>query len=157
MRSTRTHSPACAGFHAAAFNRRHALKVGGHDPLLVTQNPNDPAFALPELSLPADITPGRLQQRREVQKLIDAQTRLLDYSATARGINDYYERAMAMLTSPKLRKAFDLASEPDKVRDRYGRTTYGQSVLLARRQAGDGCGGVKLADCRRSSNGELNA
>jgi len=58
MRSTRTHSPACAGFHAAAFNRRHALKVGGHDPLLVTQNPNDPAFALPELSLPADITPG---------------------------------------------------------------------------------------------------
>jgi hypothetical protein len=115
-----------AGQAASFLGRRH-------DPLLVTQNPNDPNFALPELSLPSDISPERLQQRREIQKLIDAQTRLLDYSATARGINDYYERALAMLTSPRLRRAFDLASEPDKVRDRYGRTTYGQSVLLARR------------------------
>ncbi|MBI3877192.1 MAG: DUF1501 domain-containing protein [Verrucomicrobia bacterium] len=104
-----------------------------HDPLLVTQDPNRADISLPELSLPADISFERLQQRREIQKLIDAQTRLLDYSATARGINDYYEKALVMLTSPKLRKAFDLSSEPEKVRDRYGRTTYGQSVLLARR------------------------
>ena len=44
-----------------------------------------------------------------------------------------YEKALAMLDSPKLREAFNLSSESDAVRDSYGRTTYGQSCLLARR------------------------
>jgi uncharacterized protein (DUF1501 family) len=45
----------------------------------------------------------------------------------------YYEKALAMLESPRLREAFNIASEPDKVRESYGRTTYGQSCLMARR------------------------
>src|SRR2546429_9605042 len=45
----------------------------------------------------------------------------------------YYEKALAMLDSPRLREAFNLSAEPDGVRDSYGRTTYGQSCLLARR------------------------
>jgi hypothetical protein len=65
--------------------------------------------------------------------VIDQQARLLDFSAEAAGFDDYYERALGMLTSDKVRQAFDLASEPPEVRDRYGRTTYGQSCLLARR------------------------
>jgi len=113
---------------------QHASFLGkAHDPLFFTQDPNDPNFSLPELSLPADLSLERLQSRRELQKLIDRQSRLLDYSAAAKGLDAYYEKALTMLNSPRLRKAFDLASEPEKVREAYGRTTYGQGCLLARR------------------------
>ncbi len=104
-----------------------------HDPFLVLRDPNSPAFALPELSLPAGLTFERLAARREMQKLVDAQTRLLDTSSEARGLDSYYEKAMAMLHSDRVRQAFDLNQEPAVMRDAYGRTTYGQSCLLARR------------------------
>jgi hypothetical protein len=113
---------------------QHASFLGKvHDPFLFTQDPNGPGFNLPELTLPSNLTYDRLAQRRELQKLIDAQSRLLEFSATAQGLDAYYEKALAMLHSPKLRKAFDLSEEPEKLRDAYGRSTYGQSCLLARR------------------------
>jgi hypothetical protein len=104
-----------------------------HDPLLVTRDPNKTDFKLPELNLPASLSYERLLHRRSLQKIIDEQSRLLDYSAQARGLDAYYEKALAMLDSPKLREAFNISSEPEKVRESYGRTTYGQSCLLARR------------------------
>jgi hypothetical protein len=113
---------------------QHASFLGKlHDPLLVTKDPNAPDFGLPELSLPKGISYERLSERRELMKVIDEQSRLLDYSATARGIDEYYEKALAMLHSERVRNAFNLAAEPAKVRDAYGRHTYGQSCLLARR------------------------
>jgi len=113
---------------------QHASFLGKvHDPFLFTQDPNSPDFSLPELTLPANLSYERLAQRRELQKVIDAQSRLLEYSATAQGLDDYYQKALAMLHSTKLREAFNLSAEPDKVRDGYGRHTYGQSCLLARR------------------------
>src|SRR5438552_49689 len=113
---------------------QHASFLGKvHDPFLVTQDPNSPDFTLPELSLPAHVSYERLEQRRELQKLIDQQSRLLDISATARGLDEYYDKALAMLHSSRLRRAFDLSSESPKLRDAYGRHTYGQSCLLARR------------------------
>src|SRR5207245_4480553 len=104
-----------------------------HDPLFIAQDPNSPDFSLPELSLPANLSLERLERRRELQKLIDAQSRLIDYSAAARGLDAYYEKALAMLGSPRLRNAFNLGAESGKVREAYGRTTYGQGCLLARR------------------------
>lgn len=113
---------------------QHASFLGKrHDPLLFLEDPNDRNFRLPELSLPDGLTVDRLHRRREMQKLVDQQARLLEFSAQARGFDDYYERAMSMLTSDRVRKAFDLSSENESMRDRYGRTTYGQSCLLARR------------------------
>lgn len=113
---------------------QHASFLGKqHDPLFFKQDPNLPDFGLPELSLPAGLTIERLEQRRELQKLVDRQARILDYSTAAQGLDAYYDRALAMLHSPKLRQAFNLSAEPQPVRDAYGRTTYGQSCLLARR------------------------
>jgi hypothetical protein len=113
---------------------QHASFLGkAHDPLLITQDPNSPDFRLPELSLPDNLTPDRLANRREVVRLIDQQTELLEFSARARGIDAAYEKALTMLTAPGVKKAFDLSAEPEAVRDRYGRTSYGQSCLLARR------------------------
>ena len=48
-------------------------------------------------------------------------------------MDGYYQKAIGMLQSPKLREAFNLNAEPQHVREAYGRTTYGQSCLLARR------------------------
>jgi hypothetical protein len=105
----------------------------GHDPLLITEDPNQPTFKLPELSLPANLSLDRLESRREIQQLIDKQSKLLEHSATAKGVDAYYETALSMLTSQKTRQAFELSSESAEVRESYGRTTYGQSCLLARR------------------------
>jgi hypothetical protein len=104
-----------------------------HDPLWVTQDPNKPDFKLPELTLPANLSYERLMHRRSIQKLIDSQSRALSVSVQARGMDAYYEKALAMLESPRLREAFNISSEPDNVRESYGRTTYGQSCLMARR------------------------
>jgi Protein of unknown function (DUF1501) len=113
---------------------QHASFLGKtHDPLFIPQDPNSPGFALPELSLPAGLSYERLAQRRELQKLIDQQARLLEHSAAARGLDAYYERALAMLHSSRLREAFNLSAEPDVIREAYGRTSYGQGCLLARR------------------------
>lgn len=113
---------------------QHASFLGKqHDPLVFRKDPNAPDFSVPELSLPAGISAERLQARRGLQQLIDRQNHQLERSASARGLDAYYEKALAMLNSDKLRRAFELASEPEKVRESYGRTTYGQSCLLARR------------------------
>ena len=113
---------------------QHASFLGKvHDPLFVPLDPNSPNFNLPELSLPSDLSYERVSARRELQKLIDAQTRMMDYSVAAQGLDAYYEKALAMLQSPRLREAFNLSAEPDTVREAYGRTTYGQGCLLARR------------------------
>ncbi len=113
---------------------QHASFLGKkHDPLLITSDPNASDFKLPELSLPSNLTPDRLQNRREMQRLVNQQARLLEQSAAARGIDEYYDRALAMLGSTKVRDAFDLSQESATLRDAYGRTTYGQSCLLARR------------------------
>ncbi len=114
------------GQHASFLGKRH-------DPLFFREDPNSADFRLPELSLPRGLSVDRLHSRRAMQQVIDKQARLLDYSTEASGFDEYYERAIAMLTSDKVRRAFDLSSEPAELRERYGRTTYGQSCLLARR------------------------
>jgi len=104
-----------------------------HDPLLVTEDPAKPNFQLPELSLPDGVTSDRLANRRAMQQFVNRQADWLDTTAEAEGLNAYYERALSMLTSTRVRNAFDLSAEPAAVRDRYSRSTYGQSCLLARR------------------------
>jgi len=113
---------------------QHASFLGKkHDPLFLSQDPNSPDFTMPELSLPAHLSVDRLENRRAMMDLIDEQSKLLEYSAKARGIDELGDRALDLLTSPRFKKAFDLSAEPANVRDAYGRTTYGQGCLLARR------------------------
>ncbi|GAB4155901.1 MAG: DUF1501 domain-containing protein [Planctomycetaceae bacterium] len=124
---------------------QHASFLGKeHDPLLVTEDPNGENFKLPELSLPANLSAKRLNNRRMLQTLIDRQSRIQEFSAKASGLNIYYQKALSMLQSPKVRRAFDLSKEPEKLRNQYGRTTYGQSLLLARRLVEAGVGFVNV-------------
>jgi hypothetical protein len=116
----------CPGQHASFLGK-------AHDPFLIRQDPNAADFKLPELSLPAETPLERLEDRRRLLAAVDEQTARMDYAAAARGVDAYHARAFDMLRSPAVRKAFDIAAEPAKTRDRYGRTPYGQSCLLARR------------------------
>ena len=104
-----------------------------YDPFFIGQDPASPEFRLPELSLPASLPLERLDDRRGLLRMIDTQGDLLGWSGTAQGIDAFYDRALTMLASPKVKKAFDLSQEQETLRDAYGRTTYGQSCLLARR------------------------
>jgi hypothetical protein len=124
---------------------QHASFLGkAHDPLFFSEDPSAANFKLPELSLPAGLSVDRLHRRREMQKLVDRQAKLLETSPEAKGFDDYYERAIGMLTSDRVRQAFDLSAETAEVRDKYGRTTYGQGCLLARRLVQSG---VKFVTC----------
>jgi hypothetical protein len=115
---------------------QHASFLGkGHNPLFVNQDPNRPDFRLPELTLPESLPVERLEARKDILKLIDEQSELLETSLVAQGLDESYQKAVAMLTSPKFKKAFDLSREDKKTREKYGNTTYGQSCLLARRCA----------------------
>ncbi len=112
--------------------QRASFIGAAHDPLLVLADPNAPDFDIPELSLPADMSFDRLQDRRAVWTELDRQRTAFD-NAAARGIDAIYDRAYSMLLGESVRAAFDLSREPEAVRERYGRSTYGQGCLLARR------------------------
>ena len=113
---------------------QHASFLGkAHDPLLVTEDPNSPDFRLPELSLPENLSVDRLHDRRSIQKLIDGRLDRLEKTATAGNTSAYYDRALNMLSSDRVKAAFDLSQESASTRAAYGHTTYGQSCLLARR------------------------
>lgn len=124
-----------------------------HDPFFVGQNPNSPEFRLPELSLPETMSLARLDNRRDLVRMIDEQARLLENSAAASGVDRFQDRAISMLTSPRLKAAFDLSQESDAIRDAYGRTTYGQSCLLARRLVESGVRFVTVYFARSIGNG----
>jgi hypothetical protein len=95
----------------------------------------------PELSV------SRLEDRRRLLRHIDAQRRLMDQAAEARSLDGYQQRAFDLLGSPAAGRAFDLAAEPESVRDRYGPTQFGQCCLLARRLAEVGVPMINVHYC----------
>ncbi len=96
-------------------------------------DPSDPAFSVPALLRPADVPDDRLAGRRELLGKIGAGRGELGETRAGRELDAYHERAFDLLAGSRAQKAFDLAAEPPRSRDRYGRDKFGQSVLLARR------------------------
>lgn len=122
-----------------------------HEPLFVTKDPSEPNFSVPELSLPADVSADRLEDRASLLSIVDGQAKALEESVGAQALGAYQERAVKLLTSPAVKQAFDLGREPAALRDRYGRNTLGQSCLLARRLVE---AGVKLVTVLSGFNGK---
>jgi uncharacterized protein (DUF1501 family) len=102
------------------------------DPLTVTRDPSAADFSVEDLTLRSDVSPARLAGRRTLLGVVDRQRQTLE-AAGARALDAYQDRAFRLLTSPTVRRAFDLGREPAALRDRYGRNAFGQSCLLARR------------------------
>ncbi|MFO0801581.1 MAG: DUF1501 domain-containing protein [Gemmataceae bacterium] len=95
----------------------------------------DPAAGtkIPALQLPKDLTPERLTDRQTLLAAFGKAERRTEAIASTRALDDYRSRALGMLTSPTSATLFDLGQEKASLADRYGRTRFGQSCLLARR------------------------
>jgi hypothetical protein len=113
---------------------QHAGFLGAaHDPYRVNSDPNLPDYSPGSLGPAGDVSRTRLDVRRALLEQIGRQARYLEQTAAGQTLDPYYARAFDLLSSPAAQKAFDISAEPDRVRDRYGRHVFGQSVLLARR------------------------
>src|SRR5207249_2445175 len=113
------------------------------DPYRLYQDPNK-EIKLDDLSLRADVPPDRLKERFELLKGINGSMPDLEKAVASSALDEYYQKAYDLVLSGKARDAFDLSKEPDKVRDRYGRTTFGQGALLSRRLIEAGCRFVQM-------------
>jgi len=94
-----------------------------------------------------DLTAIRLSARRDLLSQFDRQRVLIDQAAGARDLDNFYQRAFNLLSSPRTRQAFALSSEPRAIRDRYGKTEFGQRCLLARRLAEAGVPMINVSYC----------
>jgi Protein of unknown function (DUF1501) len=118
--------PVRAGQHAGFLGSRF-------DPMVARGDPNNADFTPRDLGLVSRVTPDRLQQRRALLGTVNEQLRHLERTGVGRQLDNSYEKAFGVLASGKTQEAFDIHAEPEKVRDRYGRNLFGQSILLGRR------------------------
>jgi hypothetical protein len=85
------------------------------------------------MDLPKGMTLDMLSSRRSLMEQMERQARFVESQPARRGFDRNQQRAFDLLTSSHVRQAFDLSRETDKLRERYGRTLFGASTLLARR------------------------
>jgi uncharacterized protein (DUF1501 family) len=118
-------------------NMPHGQSAGylgkAYDPFTLNAYPEAKDFQVPDL-LPPDYLAGiRGERRRKLRDAVDAGTAAFEASPAAKQMSEHFAGAFRLMSSPAARAAFDLAREPDPTRDRYGRTRFGQSCLMARR------------------------
>jgi hypothetical protein len=113
----------------------------------VADDPNLPAFKVRDLSVAGDAERGRLERRYSMLAEMDRYQRTVEEGAVPVKARDvFYEKAHGLITSPQAKRAFDLGGESDRLRDAYGRNTFGQSCLLARRLIEGGVHFVTVTD-----------
>lgn len=103
------------------------------DPFRVLQDPSRRDFEVQALRPPTDIPLDRLGQRRDLLDKIARQSDTHMRSASTGAMGAHYAQVFNLMCSPKFHKAFDLKAEPERLREQYGKTKFGQGTLLARR------------------------
>lgn len=104
-----------------------------YDPWLLTCDPSQPGFTVPDLTLPAELPPLRFERRLSLLAQVDRHLNGLSDAPAVAGFSRQTQQALDLLGGSQARRAFDLSQESDATRDRYGRTRWAQSVLLSRR------------------------
>jgi hypothetical protein len=104
-----------------------------YDPFVLNADPSAPGFKVPDLLPPDYISPIRAERRQRLRDAVDGALDSFDKNAAAKQLDDNFNLAYRLMSSPKAREAFAIEKEPDSVRDRYGRTRFGQCCLMARR------------------------
>jgi hypothetical protein len=109
-----------------------------HDPFALMADPSQPNFKVPDLLPPESIGTARMDRRQRLRDIVDASVSRFEASESAKMMDEHFASAYRLMTSTQAREAFDLAAEPQQVRERYGMNRFGQCCLLARRliQAG---------------------
>ncbi len=112
-----------------------------YDPF-VSGDPNKETFSVRDLTLPSGITLDEAGARTRLLSALDSQFKQIEESAIVQSMDEFFHKAFDLISSPAAKKAFDIGAEPEKLRDKYGRSTIGQGALLARRLVE---AGVRLA------------
>ncbi|MEP6754656.1 MAG: DUF1501 domain-containing protein, partial [Chthonomonadales bacterium] len=116
------------GFLGKAYDPYYAYPPGSD-----TDQTKMDHIKLDDFTLRAEISKSRLERRANLRTLLDSGMPELEKAVRPYALNEYYGKAFDLILSGKAREAFDLSKEPAAIRDRYGRHTFGQSALLARR------------------------
>src|SRR6266581_2010739 len=110
-----------AGFLGAAF-----------DPYYFYQDPNK-EIKLDDLTMRKEVPKERLERRATLLKKVEEAMPDMEKAVSNYALDKYYQKAFDLVSSGRARNAFDLTQEKDSLRDKYGRHTFGQGLLLARR------------------------
>jgi len=113
-----------------------------YNPFIINGDPNSAGFSVQDVAPPPGVDTIRMDRRHLLRDTLDQWQRNKETSTkSAQTMDEFYQRAYSLVTSPSAKKAFNLKEEPDKLRDEYGRHSFGQSCLLARRlvEAGVRC------------------
>jgi hypothetical protein len=127
--------PRPIGHSGVTYSGTHAGWLGTrHDPMEIAAaaggSKEKPTHTM---ALPDDLSNTRLLCRQGLVQTIDQVDRRFDREGACRSIGDYREQAVRMLSSPVAQNAFNLDKEDPRLRDKYGRNEWGESMLLARR------------------------
>jgi hypothetical protein len=107
--------------------------LGGRYESFKTGDPNAAGFKVQDVSPAEVLTARRAGQRQSLLQAVDGLARAVHGNDQVETYDEFHQRAAAMVLSGEARQAFAIEQEGDRLRDRYGRNTFGQSCLLARR------------------------
>jgi len=112
-------------------------------PFGIEADPNAPNFSVPDIVPPLSLAAERLEARQHLLSQVDRFQRSAEARCNreAQAVEVFQQKAFDLMTSPAAKKAFDIHAESDRLRDEYGRNSFGQSCLMARRlvEAGVRC------------------
>jgi len=117
-------------------------------PFVVANDPNNKDFRVRDVELPRDLPQLRFESRRDLRKLVDRLPRYEDpqFSDPVIAYDDNVQQGYDLVMTPEAQKAFDIHGEPDVVREAYGRNSFGQRALMARRLVESGVPFVTIYD-----------
>jgi hypothetical protein len=117
-----------------------------HAPFIVPDDPNRSSFQVRDVTVPSGLTDARFETRKEIRRNVDKMLRLTDEAAgdPVMASDEFFAQSLQLIRSPDAQAAFDIHSEPGKVREAYGRHPFGQRALLARRLVSAGVPFVTL-------------
>lgn len=104
-------------------------------PFVVADDPNRADFRVRDVAVPKELLGDRFGRRADLRAAVDRMKRFQDEAAAdpVTSLDDYYRQGYDLVNSPQAQAAFDVGRESDKVREAYGRNSFGQRCLLARR------------------------
>jgi hypothetical protein len=118
-----------------------------HNPFEILSDPNAPQFTVRDITPPRGVDATRIRRRRGMLHAIDVLQRQAETQAPAfEALDRHYQAALNLITAPETKRAFEIGQEDPRLRDRYGRNTFGQSCLLARRLIEAGVRFVTVSD-----------
>ena len=118
-----------------------------HNPFEILSDPNVETFNVRDITPPLGVDGGRLSRRRRMLHTLDTLQRSIDAQPAAFAtLDQHYQAALNLITAPETKRAFEIGKEDARRRDRYGRTRFGQSCLLARRLIEAGVRFVTVSD-----------